>query len=91
MRIRRSFGGGLGMNRRVLFLRAECISDGSMFYPEQKLNVMDNKKAYSVKIDDFLIAYGDYKAEQTDERRKKLLALANECSLMYERFKFEEV
>ena len=52
---------------------------------------MDNGKAYSVKVDEFLKAYGEYKSGPTEERRKKLLALANECSLMNERFKFEEV
>jgi hypothetical protein len=69
----------------------ERISDGSMYHLEQELNLMDNKKAYSVKVDEFLKAYGEYKAEPTEDGRKKLLALANECSLMNERFKFEEV
>ena len=69
----------------------ERISDGSMFHLEQELNAMDNKKAYSVKVDEFLKAYGEYKAAPTEEARKKLLSLAGECSLMNERFKFEEV
>jgi hypothetical protein len=68
----------------------ERISDGSMFHLEQGLNTMDNKKAYSIKIDEFLKAYGEYKAGPTEEGRKKLMALASECSLMNERFKFEE-
>jgi hypothetical protein len=69
----------------------ERISDGSMFHLDRELTFMDNKKAYSVKIDEFLKAYGEYKAGPTEEGRKKLLALASECSLMNERFKFEEV
>jgi len=69
----------------------ERISEGSMFHLEQELNFMDNKKAYSVKIDEFLKAYGEYKTFPTEEGRKKLLELANECSLMNEKFKFEEV
>lgn len=69
----------------------ERISDGSMFHLEQELDSMDNKKAYSVKIDEFLKAYAEYKAGPTEEGRRKLLALASECSLMNERFKFEEV
>lgn len=69
----------------------ERITDGSMFHLEQELVHMDNHKAYSVKVDEFLKAYGDYKAAPTEEGRKRLLALAGECSLMNERFKFEEV
>lgn len=69
----------------------ERISDGSMFHLDQELMYMDNQKAYSVKVDEFLKAYGDYKAAPTVEGRKKLFSLAGECSLMNERFKFEEV
>jgi hypothetical protein len=69
----------------------ERISNGSMFHLERELNIMDKSKAYSTKVDEFLKAYGEYKSGPTEEGRRKLLALANECSLMNERFKFEEM
>lgn len=66
----------------------ERISDGSMYHLEKELTDKSNKNLYNKKIDEFLKIYSEYKANPTNELKKKINALADELRLLNSEFKF---
>jgi hypothetical protein len=69
----------------------EKISEGSMYHLERGLSDMGSTKIYQIRLDEFLKIYAEYKATPTEERKRRLLSLADELSIMNERFKFDEL
>jgi hypothetical protein len=69
----------------------EKISEGSMYHLERGITDMGNTKIYQIRLDEFLKIYAEYKASPTEERRQRLLSLADELSVMNEKFRFDEL
>lgn len=66
------------------------ISNGSIYHLEKELNAADNKRIYSVKLDEFLKKYAAYKDNPTSELKKNIMELAEELRKLNEKFTFVE-
>jgi hypothetical protein len=68
----------------------ERLSAGSAFHLEKELQEAAKVKIYKSKLDDFLKAYQEHKADCTEEKKATLITLARELKDLNPDFRFEE-
>jgi hypothetical protein len=66
------------------------ISEGTFYHLEKEMNQGDNKRIYSLKLDEFLKKYAAYKENPTQELKKNIMDLAEELRALNEKFTFGE-